>query len=168
MPFYLIFGTQHIMLIEREIKEDNGREWRTWRRAEFEKEQRKEEIRGMYRKYIEEGPKRRRKAWRMTANKIEVSIKDFARMNQGLIHLLQAIDSSPGGSIPTVKLLAKLKSTGYGQHIIRRAVREGYMARKEQPPEGKGNYLVINYLTPKGKALLRKLSDVNDDNNKNN
>lgn len=54
MPFYLIFGTQHIMLIEREIKEDKGREWCTWGRAELEKEQRKEEIQGMHRKYIEE------------------------------------------------------------------------------------------------------------------
>jgi hypothetical protein len=61
MPFYLIFGTQHIMLIEREIKEDKGREWRTWRRAELEKDQRKEEIRGMYRKYIEEGLKEEEK-----------------------------------------------------------------------------------------------------------
>jgi hypothetical protein len=60
----------------------------------------------------------------MTAS-IEVSTADFASMSQGLIHLLQAIDSSPGGSIPTVKLLKKLKSTGYGQHIIRRAIREG-------------------------------------------
>jgi hypothetical protein len=54
---------------------------------------------------------------------IEVSTADFASVNQGLIHLLQAIDSSPGGSISTVKLLKKLKLTGYGQHIIRRAVR---------------------------------------------
>jgi hypothetical protein len=95
---------------------------------------------------------------------IEVSIEDFVKMNQGLIHLLQAIDSSPGGYIPTVKLLRKLKSTGYGQHIIRRAVREGYIARKEQPPKGKGNYLVINYLTPKGKVLLRSYRYVNDTN----
>jgi predicted transcriptional regulator len=92
--------------------------------------------------------------------KIEVSMKEFARTNQGLIHLLQAIDSSPGGSISTVKLLKKLKSTGYGQHIIRRAVREGYMAKKEQRPEGRGNYLVINYLTPKGKKLLENLSEL--------
>jgi hypothetical protein len=94
--------------------------------------------------------------------KVEVSIEEFVRMNQGLVHLLQAIDSSPGGSISTVKLLRKLKSTGYGQHIIRRAIREDYIARKEQPPEGKGNYLVIYYLTPKGKALLRNLSNVNN------
>jgi hypothetical protein len=60
---------------------------------------------------------------------IEVSTSDFASMNQGLIHLLQAIDRSPSGSISTVKLLKKLKSTGYGQHIIRRAVKEGYIAR---------------------------------------
>ena len=100
----------------------------------------------------------------MTAS-IEVSTVDFASMNQGLIHLLQAIDSSPGGSIiPTVKLLKKLKSTGYGQHIIRRAIREGYIARKEQPPEGKGNYLVANDLRAKGKKLLRKLSDGNNSN----
>jgi hypothetical protein len=43
----------------------------------------------------------------MTAS-IEVSTSDFANMNQGLIHLLQAIDSSPGGSISTFKLLKKL------------------------------------------------------------
>ncbi|MDQ3903449.1 MAG: hypothetical protein M3247_07395 [Thermoproteota archaeon] len=76
------------------------------------------------------------------------------------MHLLQIIDSSPGGCISTVKLLAKLNSTGYGQYIMKRAVREGYMVRKEQPPEGKGNYLVINYLSPKGKSLLKKLSEV--------
>ena len=76
--------------------------------------------------------------------------------------MLQAIDSSPSGSISTVKLLKKLKSTGYGQHIIRRAVKEGYIARKEQVPQGKGNYLKVNYLTPKGKVLLKKLSDVDN------
>jgi hypothetical protein len=95
---------------------------------------------------------------------IEVSTSDFASMNQGLIHLLQAIESSPSGSISTVKLLKKLKSRGYGQHIIRRAVKEGYIARKEQVPQGKGNYLKVNYLTPSGKVLLRKLSDVNNCN----
>jgi hypothetical protein len=93
---------------------------------------------------------------------IEVSGADLARINKGLIHLLQAIDGNSGGSISTVKLLTKLKSTGYGQHIIRRAVREGYVARKERRPQGKGNYLVVNYLTPKGKALLSKLSEVNN------
>jgi len=91
-------------------------------------------------------------------------VDEFVKMNQGLIHLLQAIDSSPGGSISTVKLLKKLKSTGYGQHIIRRAVKEGYITRKEHPPEDKGNYLKVNYLTPKGKALLKKLCDVNNCN----
>jgi DNA-binding PadR family transcriptional regulator len=65
-----------------------------------------------------------------------------------------------------VKLLRKLKSTGYGQHIIRRALKEGYVERKEEPPKGKGNYMVVYYLTPKGKALLEKLQKAN--NNKNN
>src|SRR5215208_3273292 len=92
---------------------------------------------------------------------IEVSAADFAKINKGLIHLLQAIEGNPGGSISTVKLLTKLKSTGYGQHVIRRAVREGYVIRKEQRPQGKGNYLVVNDLTRKGKALLSKLSEVN-------
>ena len=84
---------------------------------------------------------------------IEVSTADFASMNQGLIRLLQAIDSSPGGSIPTVKLLKRLKSTGYGQYIIRRAVKEGYIARKEQRLQGKGNYRVVNDLTPNVSSL---------------
>jgi hypothetical protein len=90
---------------------------------------------------------------------IEVSAVEFARMNQGLIHLLQAINDSPGRAISTVKLLQKLKSTGYGQYIIRRAVKEGYITRKEQqkPEGGKGNHLKVNYLTPRGKALLSKL-----------
>ena len=94
---------------------------------------------------------------------IELSAAGFPRINKGLIHLLQAIDDNPGGSISTVKLLTKLKSTGYGQHIIRYAVREGYIVRKERRPEGKGNYLVVNDLTPKAKALLNKLSDLNND-----
>jgi hypothetical protein len=98
----------------------------------------------------------------MSSASIKASTADFSRMNQGLLRLLKAIDDSPGGSISTVKLLTKLKSTGYGQHIIRRAVREGYVARKEQRPQGKGNYLVVNYLTPNGKALLMQLSDVNN------
>jgi hypothetical protein len=77
--------------------------------------------------------------------------------NEGLIHLLQAIDSSSGEAISTVKLLRKLKSTGYGQHIIRRALKEGYVGRKEElPPKGKGNYMVVYYLTQKGKGLLGK------------
>jgi hypothetical protein len=66
--------------------------------------------------------------------------------------LLQAIDTSAGGSIPKVKLLRKLKSIDYGQHIIGRAIKEGYIARKELPPKGRGNYLAINHLTPKGKS----------------
>jgi hypothetical protein len=95
---------------------------------------------------------------------IEIPIKEFAKMTRGLIHLLlQAIDFSHGGSIPTVKLLTKIKSTDYGQHIIRRAVKEGYVARKELPPQGKGNYLVMNYLTPKGKRLLKALSNNDND-----
>jgi hypothetical protein len=81
--------------------------------------------------------------------------------NEGLIHLLQAIDSSPGEAISTVKLLRKLKSTGYGQHIIRRALKEGYVERKEElPPKGKGNYMVVYYLTQKGKALLGKPAEI--------
>ena len=96
---------------------------------------------------------------------IEVSAEDFARINKGLIHLLKAIDGNPGGSISTVRLLTKLKSTGYGQHIIRRAVRDGYVVRKERRPQGKGNYLVVNHLTPKGKALLEKLPEVTNSNN---
>jgi hypothetical protein len=62
----------------------------------------------------------------------------------------------------------KIKSTGYGQHIIRRALKEGYIGRKEQPSEVKGNYLVIYYLTPKGKRFVSKLTNALQDNNNNN
>jgi hypothetical protein len=38
-----------------------------------------------------------------------------------------------------------------------RAEREGYIKRvRGVKPEGSGNCLVMNYLTPKGKALLKK------------
>ena len=37
--------------------------------------------------------------------------------------------------------------------------------RKERRPQGKRNYLVVNHLTPKGKALLDKLSEVTNSNN---
>ena len=102
-----------------------------------------------------------------SSSKVEVSIIDFAKMNKALIHLLQAIDSSPSGSIPTVKLLVKLRSTGYGQHMIRRAVRKGYITRREKPPKGKGNYMVINSLTTKGKMLLNRLSRDKNNNSNN-
>jgi hypothetical protein len=68
---------------------------------------------------------------------------------------------SPGGSIPTVKLLNKLKSTNYGQRVIKQADREGYIKRiRSVKPEGSGNYPVVNKLPPKGRALLRTLSKV--------
>jgi hypothetical protein len=44
------------------------------------------------------------------------------------------------------------------QPIIRRALREGYVERKEEPPpEGKGNYMVVYYLTQRSKALLENV-----------
>jgi hypothetical protein len=62
----------------------------------------------------------------MTAS-IEVSTSDFANMNQGLIHLLQAIDSSPGGSISTFKLLKKLNRLwpAHNQACSKRAISQG-------------------------------------------
>jgi hypothetical protein len=38
-------------------------------------------------------------------------------------------------------------------HVILQAEKEGYIERKRVKPQGKGNYLVYNRLTPKGKRL---------------
>jgi DNA-binding MarR family transcriptional regulator len=40
-------------------------------------------------------------------------------------------------------------------HVILQAEKEGYIKRKRVKPQGKGNYLVYNSLTPKGRRLAK-------------
>jgi hypothetical protein len=58
--------------------------------------------------------------------------------------------------------LNKLKSTRYGQQTIRLADKHGYIKRiRDVKPQGRGNLIVMNYLTPKGKRLLKAVSSNN-------
>lgn len=93
---------------------------------------------------------------------IEVSPSEFARANKGLITLLKAVQKAGDEGTSTRKLLYdEIKMIGYGQTLIKRAEKEGYIKRKEvkKPVGQKGAHLVMNYLTPKGKKLLSQLAD---------
>ncbi len=99
---------------------------------------------------------------------IEVSAADFGHMNKGLITVLKAVQKAGSEGISTRKLLYdEIKMIGYGQTLVKRAEREGYIKRKEVVQSGhKGAHLVINCLTPKGKKLLSQLNHANNNNTK--
>ena len=88
---------------------------------------------------------------------IEISAEEFARTNRGLITVLKAVAQAGNDGISTRKLLYNIRMTGYGQTLIGRAQAQGYIKRVPKPPEKKGAWLTINYLTPKGKRLLEQL-----------
>jgi hypothetical protein len=62
--------------------------------------------------------------------------------------------------MPTLELLEKLKSSNYGQRMIKLGHKKGYIERTHvKVSEGKkGNVFVINRLTAKGKQKVSKLS----------
>lgn len=68
-----------------------------------------------------------------------------------LVRLLMIIGEDDG--CPTRKLLKRLGSNGL-HPLLSRAESEAYIRREERKPEGKGNHLVCNYLTKKGKTLV--------------
>jgi hypothetical protein len=88
---------------------------------------------------------------------IEVSPAEFARMNKGLITVLKAIQAAGKEGISTRKLYHRIRMTGHGDKLVRHAQQEGYIKRVPKPPEKKGAWLMMNYLTPKGKRLLENL-----------
>ncbi|NOJ28044.1 MAG: hypothetical protein DA330_08565 [Nitrososphaera sp.] len=59
------------------------------------------------------------------------------------------------GPLPARKLLSEYGATGYGQSLIKQAVTGGLIARRKAMPEGKGNHLVVNALTTKGRKIAR-------------
>jgi hypothetical protein len=60
--------------------------------------------------------------------------------------------------LSTRQLHQKISKTHNAQEIIKRAEQYGYIKRVSKAPKTKGNWLVINYLRPKGKQLLDKLA----------
>ncbi len=78
---------------------------------------------------------------------IKVSIEDFARTNKSVITVLSALHRV-GGEASTRKLPAEIKMIGYGEVLIRRAEKMGFIKReKRKAPSGKGFHPVYNILT---------------------
>ncbi len=76
-------------------------------------------------------------------------VANYRALSRLLVILLEK------GELPTRKLLSEYGATGYGQILIKQARRQGFITRKEQEPEGKGNHLVVNALTAKGRKVAR-------------
>jgi hypothetical protein len=68
-----------------------------------------------------------------------------------LVRMLLIIDEVDG--YPTRKLLKRLGSNDL-HPLLAKAENDGYIRRDKQKPRGKGNHLICNYLTEKGKALV--------------
>jgi hypothetical protein len=96
---------------------------------------------------------------------ISIPIDDFVRCNKGLLRLLLALYRKGGGvagneGLSTTKLYkAAGMSNNYSYIVLQRAERMGFIERKKVPkPKGlKGNVMVVNRLTNKGRRLLSSL-----------
>jgi hypothetical protein len=71
---------------------------------------------------------------------------------RAMLRVLSVLFKQKGNALPTRVLLQKLGANNL-HHVILQAEREGYIKRKRVKPRGKGNYLVYNHLTPKGRRL---------------
>ena len=71
---------------------------------------------------------------------------------RAMLRLLSILIKQKGNTLPTRMLLQKLGANNL-HHVILQAEKEGYIKRKRVKPQGKGNYLVYNRLTPKGRRL---------------
>ena len=80
---------------------------------------------------------------------------DISKHMNAIIRLLRILDKAGDQGLSTRGLLVALKSSRYGQQTIRIAETHGYVKRvRDVKPKGKGNLIVMNYITPKGKRLL--------------
>ena len=89
---------------------------------------------------------------------VEISPEEFARTHKGLIKLLRAIEKSGSLGIASRKLCEQeFNSRHYCNELLEFAKRQGYITRKREDPEGKGNKLHVNRIAAKGKKLLKEL-----------
>ena len=89
---------------------------------------------------------------------VEISAEEFARTHKGLIKLLRAIEAAGPKGIATRKLCEQeFNSRHYCNELLEFAKRQGYITRKREDPEGKGNKLHVNRIAAKGKKLLKEL-----------
>jgi hypothetical protein len=73
---------------------------------------------------------------------------------RAMLRVLSVLFKQKENTLPTRVLLQKLGANNL-HHVILQAEREGYIKRKRVKPQGKGNYLVYNRLTPKGRRLAK-------------
>jgi hypothetical protein len=81
------------------------------------------------------------------------------RGNAALLRILMVLKAAGDKGLPTVQLLNRIQSTNYGQRMIKLGEKNGYIERvKIKVPKGKkGNIIVINRLTPKGKGIMTEV-----------
>ena len=91
----------------------------------------------------------------MKTKKMQIEIMEIetlqALQDKGLIRLLKAIEP---GSIATRRLFEKFSGNDLHRKL-KEATERGFVTREKVKPEGKGNWLMVNRLTPKGKRLLQ-------------
>jgi hypothetical protein len=73
---------------------------------------------------------------------------------RAMLRVLSILVKQKENTLPTRILLRKLGANNL-HHVILQAEKEGYIKRKRVKPQGKGNYLVYNSLTPKGRRLAK-------------
>jgi uncharacterized membrane protein len=69
-----------------------------------------------------------------------------------MLRVLSILVKQKGNALHTRILLRKLGANNL-HYVILQAEKEGYIKRKRVKPRGKGNYLVYNRLTSKGRRL---------------
>ncbi len=88
----------------------------------------------------------------MTLLEIDKETLRLLVKRRAMLRVLSMLVKQKGNTLPTRILLRKLGANNL-HHVILQAEKEGYIERKRVKPQGKGNYLVYNRLTPKGKRL---------------
>jgi len=88
-------------------------------------------------------------------------------INRALIRMLMILSQAGDGGLYTRQLLDRMGSVGYAQKMIKLGENKGYIKRvRNVTPDGKGNYRVMNHITPKGKQLVNRwMQAANEDNN---
>ncbi len=88
------------------------------------------------------------------------------QINRALIRMLMILSNTGDAGLYTRELLDQMGSIGYAQKMLKLGENKGYIRRvRNIKPDGKGNYRVMNYVTPKGKALVNRWTQAANENN---
>jgi hypothetical protein len=85
----------------------------------------------------------------------------FIRDHTGLVRLLIAVNRAGKRGISTRRVCEQVfNSRSYGLEMLKEAAKQELITRSTPVPPGKGergNWLVVNKITPKGRRLLKNL-----------